>query len=85
MLGELDIGASLFDEEGAALVNSVMAKAKQRKVKVLFPTDHIVSESFKSDAKVMPYIEQTPVFWFRNKLSTLIISIFFFFFFKVSR
>jgi phosphoglycerate kinase len=32
VLGELAIGGSLFDEEGAALVSSILAKAKDRKV-----------------------------------------------------
>jgi len=51
VMGQLDIGDSLFDEEGAAMVASVLSRAKSRKVKLVFPMDHVVGESFDGGAR----------------------------------
>ena len=44
------IGDSLFDEEGAKLVEGIMAKAAARGVKIHLPTDYIAADKFDKDA-----------------------------------
>jgi phosphoglycerate kinase len=50
VLGELEIGSSLFDEAGAGMVKAILAKASKRKVKVLLPTDHVIGDAFSDKA-----------------------------------
>ena len=51
VLHGMEIGSSLFDEEGAKLVEGIMAKAKQRNCKIHLPTDFIVADKFAADAQ----------------------------------
>ena len=46
------IGNSLFDEAGAQKVASLMEKAKQNNVKIVFPVDFITADKFDKDAQV---------------------------------
>ena len=46
------IGASLFDPEGAKIVGELVAKAKARGVKLVFPVDYVCADRFAPDAKV---------------------------------
>lgn len=41
ILGDMAIGGSLFDEEGAKTVKDLMAKAEAANVKILLPTDFV--------------------------------------------
>ena len=50
VLGEMTIGDSLYDAEGAALVSGILAHAKKRKVQLLLPNDHVVADRFAGDA-----------------------------------
>ena len=48
----LQIGSSLYDEEGAKIVQSLMDKAKKNNVKIHLPVDFITGDKFAEDAKV---------------------------------
>jgi phosphoglycerate kinase len=48
-----DIGASLFDEDGAELVPSILAKAQEKGVKIHIPTDFVCADKFAADANIV--------------------------------
>jgi phosphoglycerate kinase len=48
----VSIGKSLFDEEGAKIVQGLVDKAKQRNVKLYFPKDYVTGDKFGPDATV---------------------------------
>jgi phosphoglycerate kinase len=48
----VNIGKSLFDAEGAALVEGIVKKAAAKGVKLHLPIDHVVGDKFDKDAKV---------------------------------
>lgn len=50
VLNGTEIGASLFDEEGAAIVPQILAKANEKGVKLHFPTDFVCADKFAADA-----------------------------------
>ena len=52
LLISLQIGSSLYDEEGAKIVQSLMDKAKKNNVKIHLPVDFITGDKFAEDAKV---------------------------------
>merc|ERR1712178_527116 len=52
VLNGTDIGASLWDEEGSKIVPDIMAKAKEKGVKIHLPTDYICADKFAADANV---------------------------------
>jgi phosphoglycerate kinase len=45
------IGASLFDADGAKIVEKLLAKAKARKVALHFPVDYVTADAFSETAK----------------------------------
>lgn len=47
VLNGMEIGKSLFDEEGAKIVTDLMAKAKERNVNMHLPVDFVVGDEFK--------------------------------------
>nr|CCA25742.1 unnamed protein product [Albugo laibachii Nc14] len=47
----MSIGDSLYDEEGAKIVKSIVEKAAAKNVSLHLPTDFIIADAFKSDAK----------------------------------
>merc|ERR1719453_1836092 len=47
-----EIGASLFDEEGAKIVPEILAAAKAENVELIFPVDYTVSSKFGEDGEV---------------------------------
>ena len=51
VLNDMDIGKSLFDEEGAKIILDIMAKATERGVKIHLPTDYIGADKFDRAAK----------------------------------
>ncbi|THD26639.1 Phosphoglycerate kinase [Fasciola gigantica] len=51
-LHNMKIGKSLFDEPGAAIVDEVMALAKQKKVEIHLPVDFVTGSKFGDDATV---------------------------------
>lgn len=42
----VDIGKSLFDKAGADLVKDIMAKAKERNVRLTLPVDYVTADAF---------------------------------------
>ena len=50
VLNGTDIGSSLWDEEGAKTVPDIMAKAKEKGVKIHLPTDYLCADKFAEDA-----------------------------------
>ena len=53
-----EIGASLFDEEGAKIVKEIMEKAKKNNVKIHIPVDFVAADNFAKDAKFEVVTEQ---------------------------
>merc|ERR1711998_771303 len=51
-VGGAQIGASLFDEEGAKLVPDILAAAKAENVELIFPVDFTVSSKFGEDGEI---------------------------------
>lgn len=51
VINNMKIGASLFDEEGAKIVNDLVAKAKKNNVQLHLPVDFICADKFAEDAK----------------------------------
>jgi phosphoglycerate kinase len=50
VLAGMEIGDSLFDPEGAKIVADLVAKAKERKVNLIFPVDYVCGDAFSADA-----------------------------------
>ncbi len=57
------IGASLFDPEGAKIVEELVAKAKAKGVKLVFPVDFIAADKFAPDAATQIVGEDIPEGW----------------------
>ncbi len=55
------IGASLFDAEGAKIVEKLVAKAKQRGVALHFPVDYVIADAFSETANVKSATDQTGI------------------------
>lgn len=51
-LDNVNIGSSLFDEEGAKKVPEIMEKAKKNNVEVVLPVDYVTADKFSKDAQV---------------------------------
>merc|ERR1712226_1759670 len=46
------IGSSLYDEEGAKIVPDIMKKAAENNVKLIIPSDFVVSSKFGEDGEI---------------------------------
>jgi phosphoglycerate kinase len=55
------IGNSLFDAEGAKIVESLVAKAKARNVELHFPVDYVTGDAFSATANVGAATDQTGI------------------------
>ncbi|XP_029546917.1 phosphoglycerate kinase [Salmo trutta] len=51
VLNNMEIGNSLYDDEGAKIVKELMAKAEKNKVKINLPVDFITADKFDEHAK----------------------------------
>uniref|UniRef100_A0A8C4N3Y7 Phosphoglycerate kinase n=1 Tax=Eptatretus burgeri TaxID=7764 RepID=A0A8C4N3Y7_EPTBU len=51
VLHGMEIGSSLFDEEGAAIVPELMEKAKEKGVEVTLPCDFLIADRFDENAE----------------------------------
>lgn len=51
VLDNMNIGTSLYDEEGAKIVNDIKKKADEKGVKLHFPVDFKIADKFAADAK----------------------------------
>jgi len=54
----IEIGASLFDKEGADLVPAIMREAKDNNVQLHFPVDHVIASSFSNEAEATIVTDQ---------------------------
>ncbi|XP_067903424.1 phosphoglycerate kinase 1 [Heterodontus francisci] len=52
VLNKMEIGNSLFDEEGSKIVNDLMAKAKKNGVVITLPEDFVTADKFDENANV---------------------------------
>jgi phosphoglycerate kinase len=52
VLKGMEIGASLFDQEGSQIVKNLMTKAETKGVKMIFPIDFVTADKFDKDANV---------------------------------
>jgi phosphoglycerate kinase len=52
VLNNVDIGGSLYDEEGAKIVPEIMEKAKAKGVEIVLPVDFICSSKFGEDGEI---------------------------------
>lgn len=50
VMNGVDIGNSLFDEDGAKIVEKLVAKAKANNVALHFPVDFVTADAFSKDA-----------------------------------
>merc|ERR1711974_530515 len=49
---KMEIGTSLYDEEGAKIVPQIMEKAKKLGVEIILPIDFVVSSKFGEDGEI---------------------------------
>merc|ERR1719379_1275049 len=65
VLEGVSIGSSLFDEEGAKIVEGLVKKADEKGVKLHLPTDFVIANGFKEDAehRVVTQAEGIPDGW----------------------
>lgn len=52
VLNNMEIGNSLFDEEGSKIVKNLVEKAKKNNVQLHLPVDFVTGDKFAEDAKV---------------------------------
>jgi phosphoglycerate kinase len=57
------IGASLFDPEGAKIVQELVTKAAAKGVKLVFPVDFLAADKFAADAATQVVGEDIPEGW----------------------
>ncbi len=61
VLQGMEIGNSLFDSEGAKIVQELANKAKERGVKLIFPVDYICADKFDPNANTQPADDSTGI------------------------
>merc|ERR1719267_418380 len=52
VINKIDIGGSLFDEEGSKIVEEIMTKAKEKGVEIVLPVDFVCSSKFGEDGEI---------------------------------
>jgi len=57
----MEIGTSLFDAEGAKLVPELVAKAKAKGVKLVFPVDYVCADKFDANANTQTATDATGI------------------------
>jgi phosphoglycerate kinase len=55
------IGDSLFDAEGAKIVQQLADEARTRNVKLIFPVDYVCADKFAPDASTQPATDATGI------------------------
>ena len=55
------IGDSLFDAEGAKIVQQLVDEAKSRNVKLIFPVDYVCADKFDPNANTQPATDATGI------------------------
>ena len=57
------IGNSLLDKDSLSIVEKILAKAKEKNVKLYFPSDYIVADKFSEDANIKTMSGDIPDGW----------------------
>merc|ERR1712151_673826 len=52
VIDKMEIGTSLYDEEGAKIVEEIMEKAAKLGVEIILPTDFVISSKFGEDGEI---------------------------------
>merc|ERR1740122_153068 len=52
VINGVNIGGSLFDEEGSKIVGEIMDKAKEKGVEIILPVDFVCSSKFGEDGEI---------------------------------
>merc|ERR1712127_134004 len=52
VINGVNIGTSLYDEEGAKIVKEIMDKAKEKNVEIILPVDFVISSKFGEDGEI---------------------------------
>jgi len=52
VINGMNIGGSLYDEEGAKIVQNIMDKAKEKGVEIILPCDFTISSKFGEDGEI---------------------------------
>jgi len=52
VVDKMEIGSSLFDEEGAKIVEEIMSLAKEKNVEITLPVDFVCSSKFGEDGEI---------------------------------
>ena len=55
----MEIGKSLFDENGSKIVHEIIETAKSRGVAIHLPTDFVIADKFSADANVTSHCVST--------------------------
>jgi len=61
VINGMGIGSSLFDPEGAKIVQELADQAKARGVKLIFPVDYICADKFDPNANTQPATDATGI------------------------
>jgi phosphoglycerate kinase len=61
VLNGMEIGESLFDPEGAKIVDELVAKAKARNVSIILPVDYVCADKFDPNAATRPADDSTGI------------------------
>ena len=61
VINGMGIGNSLFDAEGAKIVQQLADDAKARGVKLIFPVDYVCADKFAADANTQPATDATGI------------------------
>jgi len=51
LIYKMEIGKSIYDEEGGKIVNEIVQKAKEKNVELIFPEDFVVTNEIKENAQ----------------------------------
>ncbi|CAG8766782.1 6302_t:CDS:2, partial [Acaulospora morrowiae] len=60
-LENIQIGNSLYDEEGAKIVKKIVDKATEKNVKLVFPVDYVTADRFHKDANTGYATDETGI------------------------
>jgi phosphoglycerate kinase len=55
VISDMKIGKSIFDKDGAEIVPQILAKAKEKGVKIHLPVDFVIADDFNKDANVSKF------------------------------
>ncbi len=61
VIDHMEIGDSLFDPEGAKIVQALADEAKSRGVKLIFPVDYVCADKFDANANTQPANDATGI------------------------